>query len=743
MKPGLRAIVGLIVVSALFRLTGSPRRTHPPIDPIEHSNEATDKEDWLRQRLGIQDDAAHAQHVTSEWQALIRDVRIRRLGFLAGITWEQLGPAPLNLNGANILHGPFSGRLTSVSANPRDQQMILAGSDGGGIWRSADGGSSWQPTADRECSSYVTAVTFDPANPNIAYAGARCGLLRSLDTGLSWARIGSVTPRPSTGDGLLTSVQAMALDVDTAGSTGGAILLLATLSGLHRSTDSGATATRISIGNFNAFWAVRQSPTQRNRFYAVSNTGSTSVVFRSDDKGLTWRQLTADIGLALRLSLSARDGESLYVTHRRPGESTYQIAITNDGGSTWSSVDGPASETGGGGRADIVPLAGTVPMLFHGVGYWLRRGNEWVRVSASNLHADGHWVDMLSESEFLLANDGGLSKGTLLNSGVTWKSAVGDLSTFQIYPGVSIEPGDPESILIGTQDNGTLLRRDGRWQRIQGADGGWTAFDRDNSNTLYGEEQRPYGSFSCTRAVSTSCGSPSATGLDFSQSSFLPPMVRSDSGPRTLYYATSQVYRSIDGGRNWSALSEHFPSRPTAGCPAQPAARTTITTLAVRPGDPETIVAGTRSGSIWRSSNGGATWSQTNAPSCYAVNDIYVDRFTGFMFAAYARPTTYVATARDFGLVLRSTDNGATWQNIGGELPNLAAIAVAYDPDRRLLFIGNELGVYVGDTDGKQVSPLTGGMPVVTVQDLVFDHDRRYLFAATWGRGIYRLSLPR
>jgi hypothetical protein len=167
----------------------------------------------------------------------------------AARTWVPLGPRPITNAGlAN------SGRLNSIAIDPANPQIIYVGGAQGGVWKTADGGGTWTPMTDAQCSLATGSIALDPKNPDIIYVGTGeqnfsgdsyygCGVLKSVDGGQTWSELGkSVFDLVNGG----RRISRIVVDVATA-NTSGAIVMAATDNGLYRSTNAGATWARPRI----------------------------------------------------------------------------------------------------------------------------------------------------------------------------------------------------------------------------------------------------------------------------------------------------------------------------------------------------------------------------------------------------------------------------------------------------------------------------------------------------------------
>src|ERR1044071_922754 len=184
-----------------------------------------------------------------KWRHLLSDAAPA----IPGNTWSAIGPT--QTTGSGILT-PV-GRITTIAIHPVDSNTIYIGGAQGGVWKTTNGGNSWTPLTDAQCSLAMGSVAIDPVNPNIVYAGTGeenfsadsyygCGVLKSIDGGLTWTQTGASVFLSSLSGG--ARIGRVLINPATAGSTTTTTLLAATTFGLYRSTDSGATWNQVLGG---------------------------------------------------------------------------------------------------------------------------------------------------------------------------------------------------------------------------------------------------------------------------------------------------------------------------------------------------------------------------------------------------------------------------------------------------------------------------------------------------------------
>jgi photosystem II stability/assembly factor-like uncharacterized protein len=581
------------------------------------------------------------------------------LGFtllrLAEDPWEFLGPA--------------EGDVTSLVFDPTTPTTLYAATDYGGVYKSEDGGTTWRylrgsreleegflaiaPTTPATLYVYgrgvyksadggetwravnrglgliwVSALSIDPTNPRVVFAGTRNGVYKSTDGGESWR---AVNRGLELGEGNWVS----ALSVDP---TNPRVVFAGTRNGVYKSDDGGETWGRISTWRANA---LSIDPANPQVIVAAVSDG----VLRSADGGETWR--SAD-------GLPAKDVSSLlraptgvmYATNAR---SLYRSA---DGGATWSEIEvaTPVFRPGSlrsFGRVSLRLLAvdPTAPATLYAERTLSRFSGGLWRSSDGGVswQPAGLGSIILSLAQTPSALYVGTYMGGVYRSddrGLTWRAASDGLTGFDIFA-LAVDPTTP-TILYAATDNGVHKSNNGgaTWHAA-GLPGQWVltlAVDPTTPTTLYagvGYSDEP-GVYKSTdggetwRAAGLSGQSVQALAVD-------------PTTPTTLYAATDNgVYKSDDGGLTWRAV----------GLPGR-----SVQSLAIHPIEPATLFAGTNDNgdnALFRSTDGGATWSESIKTGIFGISAVVID--------PNAPATVYAASE----MLLRSTDGGATWSREKG-----------------------------------------------------------------------------
>jgi photosystem II stability/assembly factor-like uncharacterized protein len=653
---------------------------------------------------------------------------------IAGSQWTSIGPAAIPISGGSI------GRLTAIAVHPTDPATIYIGGAQGGVWKTTDGGAGWVPLTDGECSLAMGWLAIDPVNPNIVYAGTGeqhfsgdsyygCGLLRSTDGGATWTQHGASVFRTSTGGARISRV---VLDPATAGTVSTTRLYVASDFGLHVSPDGGDSFTQTLAGIVTD---LVMDPTNPAVLYAaVRGTG----VYKSANSGAAWTLQSTGFATTMQrinLAIAPSAPGTVYASVQSGGSDLAGIWRTIDGAATWEKRTATNASCGNQCWYDMtiaVDPADSTVVYFGGV-YLFKstNGAESFTSISGNIHVDQHVLAFApsDRGQLFVGNDGGIYRS--VNGGSSWTSLNTNLVLTQFYEGIALHPWDPQVVLGGTQDNGTLLSSGvPSWSHVLGGDGGFTAIDHRNPLTRYAETQWAASSgYSGPRRSDGGGYNLKTSGIDLADRAlFIPPLVMDPTDPAVLYFGTYRVYRTADRGESWTPISLDL----TTGSGR-------ISAIAPAAADPAVIYVGTSDGLVQVTENGGAAWAPRSLPTSGAryVQDIAVDPRDPL--TAYVVVSGFLTPH-----VFRTTDGGRTFTNVSGSLPDTPVNAVVVDPTSRgTVVIGTDLGTYLSADSGSTWTPLTDGMPNVAVFALEYNANTGTLIAATHGRGMFQLQLDR
>jgi photosystem II stability/assembly factor-like uncharacterized protein len=666
--------------------------------------------------------------------------------------------------------GPFNigGRVTALAAVPGGP--IYLGAAAGGVFKSVNGGANWTPVFDGPLVPSIGALALEPggggdvlwvgtgeANTAIDnYDGA--GVFRSSDGGRSWehrglaetARIARVAVDPQQPSRVF--VAAMGRQWTTGPHRG-----------LYRSEDGGANWEQVLfLNDSTGVCDVVIHPANPETVYCATwervrrlsyrrAYGPSCGIWRSTDHGSTWTRLqnglptpsdsVGRIALAIAPSrpstVYAQIGSGSALGYRGLG-----LWRSTDGGTSWARRDASGFTGAFGGFVwyfgDMAVHPADPERVFC-LGVPLVRSTDggvtFANVTGS-AHVDQHamWIDPTNPLRVLLGNDGGFYSST--DGGTVWTKST-DLPITQFYAG-TVDPTNPARLLGGTQDNNTLITQGSPsgWYAILGGDGFQCLFDPTGPDTIFAEWQNASGGSGPQR--STNGGASFAAPAGFVASdryNWNAPMAMDPTNSRVLLAGSQRVYRSTDNGRSYAPVSGDLSTSPPALL-----VYGTLTTLAISPVDPATYYAGTDDGKVWRSTNSGGSWSDVSAglPSRW-VTCVTPDRFDA--------GTAYV-TLSGFGIdeplahVYRTTDRGGSWAPIAANLPDAPANDLVVDPvDPLTLYLATDVGVWATRNGGAGWVPLGQGLPPSPVVDLDLHAASRTLVAVTHGRSMWTLDL--
>jgi photosystem II stability/assembly factor-like uncharacterized protein len=664
-------------------------------------------------------------------------------------TWTPIGPRPITGFGL-----PNSGRLNSIAIHPNDPNIIYVGGAQGGVWKTTNGGASWVPLTDNQCSLAMGSVALDPANPEIVYVGTGeqnfsgdsyygCGVLKSVNGGQTWAEVGRSV---ITGNGVRRPrISRVIVDKFTANSAS-TLVFAATDAGLFRSLDAGATWTQ-TTGPTGAVTDLVADPATQGVFYAANgnlNGPTNNGVYKTTDGGASWTKTSMPstnsgrISLAIAPSAPGTIYAAVQANSISPTNANALLGIwqTLDGGTTWTQKHGgDQSLCSQQCWYDMVIAVdpGNPAILYFG-GFSLSKSiDNGITFSdiGTSIHVDHHAFafDPLTPSTIYAGSDGGIFKST--NAGGTWTSLNTNLELTQFYSGISVSPTSETTILGGTQDNGTLQWGGaGSWPQVAGGDGGFTALDQLTGGTAFAETQWTANSgFSGPRRRDPGAGPtqfvPKLSGINTADRAlFIPPLVMDPLRPRIVFFGTLNLYRSANSGDQWLNIG------PNLG-----GSFGNISAIGVAPTDTMTVYAGSSDGRLSYTHDLGTTWLVATGIGTGPVTDIAVDsrdaRTAIIVQSNFATP----------GKVFRTTDGGATWTNLTFNLPSMPVLAVVLEPGSRDITIGTDLGVFTLANGASSWNPVLNGLPNIAVYDLIYDAPRSRIIAATHGRGMFALDV--
>jgi hypothetical protein len=630
------------------------------------------------------------------------------------------------------------------------------GAASGGVWKTSNGGTNWFPLDDFVPSLCIGSLILDPSNPDVLYAGTGegvfntpqgssntaapqgAGIFKSTDGGETWNQI----PSPIGPNWYFVNRLAF-----QPGSN--LVMLAATNTGLYRSTDAGTSWTQVTTAQT---LDVQFHPTDPLRAVAGRNDGLGQY---SADGGVTWLNATGIAAGSTRVEQTYAPSNPTIVYGAVAAAGRLKVYQSTNGGQSYTLM------TSGTGLSTLGSYTGVLwvdPLNSNTVvmgGQALARStNAGVTLTTafSGVHADHHIIvqhpqyNGTTNKIIYFGGDGGVYRAT--DSAVnTVTSLNNNIGVTQFYGGsINDTTG---IVLAGAQDNFTL-RFSGNpqaWTQTFGGDGGHTASDPTDSNYFYGESQRLNIFRSSNGGVSGTTINSGITEVG-SQTlvNFIPYFMLDPNNANTMLAGARSLWRSTNvkaSPPSWSIIKSGLESGPSGPEPDHYIFNDprNISTIAVAEGNSSIIWAGHNNGQVWMTTSGlsvSPTWNRvdTGAPGLPArwISRIVIDRTNHSR--VYVSLMGYNADN-----IWRTTDAGATWQNISGTGPG--ALPVIPVPSLALhrtapgrLYAGTDIGLFLSTDDGASWGPLSPGIGLVPVVELIWRNNTT-LMAVTHGRGIY------
>lgn len=684
------------------------------------------------------------------------------------------------------LVGPFrGGRSVAAAGDPSNPTVFYFGTTGGGIWKTDDGGQYWRNVSDGFFKrASVGGLAVSQSDPNVIYVGMGestirgnvshgDGVYKSTDGGRSWSHLGLAATR-NIGKIRVDPRDPDRVYVAAFGHAHGSN----PERGLYRSTNGGASwdlvlsrgdkagANDLSIDPKNprimyvSFWEAHRGP------HYLTSGGPGSGLFRSNDGGTTWTELTEKPGMPKGLKgkigvavSPAKTGRVWAIVENENGG----VFRSDDGGETWEKVNEDRRLRQRAWYYSHIyadPLdPETVWVLNVEMYRSVDGGKNFETIPAP--HGDNHdlWFDPANPRRMILANDGG---GTVsYNGGIGWSSQYGQ-PTSELYH-VAVDSRVPYRLYGSQQDNtsisvpsrsnhGVITRTE--WHEVGGGEAGYIATRPDDPDVIFAGEYQGYMTRYDRRTgqaknVSVWPEDYSGSGADAYKYRFqwTYPIIISPHDPNVVYCGGNHVFRSSNEGSSWDVVSPDlsFNDPETLGSSGGPITKdntgaevyATVFTIAESPKQQGVLWAGTDDGRLHVSRDSAATWTDVtpaDLPDWSLMSIVEA--------SAHDPAVAYLAANRykndDFKPYLFKTTNyGESWTKITGGIPDDDfARVIREDPERRgLLFAGTETGIYVSYDDGVNWRRLGGNFPVVPVHDLLIH--RNDLVIGTHGRAFW------
>ena len=675
----------------------------------------------------------------------------------------------------------MSGRTTDVELHPTNDRVLYLGTAGGGVWKSSNGGATFNSIFDDYCQS-IGAVEIDPSSPdNIIWVGTGetwtrnsvsvgDGLYKTVDGGTNWIKMGfekseriaGIQVNPKNPDEVYVAVL-------------GPLWNDSEERGLYKTTDGGKTWNKILYVDkttgcsdltldpnnpnivYASFWEFRRQP------WSFSSGGANSALYKSIDGGKTFNKIHNGFpkGKLGRLAIAVAPSNSniLYTVIESEQDKDKGLYRSDDAGATWKQLNndfGIVVRPFYFSRIEVDPRNPDVVVKAGLFGSISRDGGKTFKDLGPN-HSDVHDIvfDIKNSDRMYAATDGGLYRSW---DGGTTLEIVENLPLSQFYH-ISVDNEEPYNVYGGLQDNGCWFgpsqspggveARD--WRRV-GVGDGYRVYAHPTKKLIYSEMQGaenvwrydPVKDQAKTVQPLAGKGDPK---LRFNWNA---AMAISASKPDRFYMGSQFVHRSEDMGETWVKISPDLTTNDPAKQNQEDSGglsrdnsgaenHCTIFTIAESPLDENIVWAGTDDGNLQITKDGGKTWTNVVANIAGLPKNTLVYHVEASVFGkgiAYAVFTGY-QTGDKNTYVYKTTDFGATWKSIvTSEIYGFARNIQEDYENENLLFLGTEFGLYITLNGGKSWYKFTNNMPAANVHFIELHKKTNDLVIATHGRGV-------
>lgn len=687
--------------------------------------------------------------------------------------WSGLGPSNIG------------GRIRDVAADPTTKDVVYIATGTGGLWRTDDGGETFDIAWDDQLPQSMGAVAVD--SEGVVWAGTGepdhgggsayygKGVYKSADGGETWTNmglvdgdtIGQIVIDPRDDDRVFVAVMGALHDTEPT-------------RGLFMTEDGGATWTRVIVPDSASTGAIDVSINKSNPDIMLATTwdkirdeksriyGPKSFLYRSTDGGRTWTNIhnpplpqsvdiegqpvTATYVGRMGVDFSDSDPNRAYLISSAAGGNFNGFFTSTDAGATWTPVGqtsgGPLQSISGGfawwfGRVYVDPVD-PMHVFVAGVNLAESRDGGLTWTLSRTPHADQHGLewDPFTPGKVFLGNDGGFYWSTENGAALGLWAKTPHLPVTQFYS-MDVSVQDGARVNAGSQDNGSLKSWaadntvTGDWFNFVGGDGMMNRIDPSNDRKYYGCFQNG----GCRGFVD---GAQFVMTIPGARKNWVAPL-EFGADPRIMFGASEYVSRinTDPGQRQWQQISPDL----TEGTEPRAPGFGTVTALGTTEADPNLVYAGTDSGLMWVSRNAMAapdevTWEKLESPVFPGrwVTRITVDpqnpRVAWASFSGWRSGDGYPH-------LVMTKDGGRTWADIVGKRMPQAPIndVIRHPSKKNWLFVATDVGVFRTTNLGKTWLKVGANLPLVPINDIDLPEGSETLYAATYGRSIWTTSL--
>ena len=684
--------------------------------------------------------------------------------------------------------GPYrGGRVDTVVGVDSQPNTYYYGATGGGIWKTTDGGITWQSVSDGQAfaTASVGAIDVAPSDPNIVFAGMGeyeirgnvmhgDGVYKSMDAGRTWKHVGLENTRQ------ISRIRVHPKNPD--------IVFVAALGhvwspneerGIYRTKDGGKTWEKVfsrgpkagagelvfDPSNPNViwagFWEVYRKP------WLLESGGPGSGIFRSADGGDTWTDMTRSPGLPkglignVSIAISPANPDRIWAGIEAEDGGIFR---SENGGKNWTKVNEERKLRQRAWYFNRIFADPKNPDALYAANVQFFRSGDGGRTFAplATPHSDNHdlWIAPSDPMRMIEGNDGGANIST--NGGKTWTEQT--QPTAQFYR-VALDDDFPYHAYGAQQDNTTVKIATlalgagidtGDWYPVGGGESGWIAPDPKDPDIVFagsydGLLTRYDHHTGQARNVTVWPDNVMGSGAEAMKYRFqwTFPILFSPHEPHLLYAGGNVLFASSDQGQSWKPISPDLTRNdkskqgPSGGEITKDNTSVeyycTIFTVAESPVKKGVIWTGSDDGMVHLTQDGGGHWNDVTPkgiPEWIQVNTVEASPFDAAK--AYVAATMYKFDDNK-PYAYKTTDSGKTWKKITNGIPDSTYVRVIReDPNKKgLLYAGTETGIYVSFDDGDNWQSLQLNLPVTQVADIAIQKREKELVVATHGRAFW------
>ena len=699
---------------------------------------------------------------------------------LKNLEFREIGPATMG------------GRIDDFAVVESNPNIVFVGAASGGVWKTTNNGTTWEPVFDKEGVSTIGDIAIAPSDPSIVWVGTGepnnrqssswgDGVYRSLDGGKTWKKmgleathhIGRIVIHPKNPD---------VVYVAALGHLWGANAER----GVYKTSDGGKTwAQVLKINDDTGVSDIAMDPESPETLYAAAyerrrtpygfnGGGPDSAIYKTTDGGASWKKLTKGLPYEnggetgrIGLDIHRKDPNIVYalVQHENGG-----IFRSEDKGETWKKMSDTDPRPSYYSQVRVDPNNELRIWALGAQMYYSEDGGKTFSPQrVHGIHGDFHamWIDPRDSNHLMAGSDGGIHWS--YDNGRTW-DFVNTIALGQFYE-IALDNQKPYKICGGLQDNSSWcgpsnsLTRDGignaDWELMPGGDGFYAQIDNVEPWIVYTESQDGFLSRRDFRTKQQKLIKPEAkAGEPHYRFQWNSPVAISAGDHKTIYYGGNYLFKSSDRGDSWTRISGDLttgvdrnklailgktPDKKTLSRHDGVQDYPTITTLSESPLSANMLWVGTDDGNVQVTRDGGKSWKNVAARVPGVPKGTYVSRV---MASKYAEGTALLAfdghRNDDYKIyIFLTTDYGENWKAIHNGIPESAGsvhVVREHPRNQNLLFAGTEFGLWISWDRGANWSSFKNNFPTVPVDDLQIQARENDLVLATHGRSIWILD---